>query len=59
MRMGRVMGLAAFAMLAAGMLAACEEEGPAEKAGKAMDNAVEKTGEAMRDAGREIERKAD
>ncbi|MEZ5934428.1 MAG: hypothetical protein R3F54_21290 [Alphaproteobacteria bacterium] len=43
------------AMLAVGSfalaLAACEEQGPAEQAGEAVDNAVEQAGEAVEDAG--------
>lgn len=37
--------------LTVGWLAACEEEGPAERAGEQMDNAVEEAGEAIEDAG--------
>jgi hypothetical protein len=32
-------------------LAACEEEGPAEQTGEAMDDAAEDAGEAVEDAG--------
>ena len=32
-------------------LAACEREGPAEKAGRSMDRAVEKAGEQIEKAG--------
>ncbi|WP_026188026.1 hypothetical protein [Methyloversatilis universalis] len=38
--------IAAFALT----LAACEREGPAERAGKAVDNAVSKAGETLDDA---------
>jgi hypothetical protein len=31
-------------------LAACEKEGPAEKAGRSVDRAAEKVGDAVRDA---------
>lgn len=31
-------------------LAACEQEGPAERAGKALDNAVENAGDKAKDA---------
>ena len=31
-------------------LAACEREGPAEKAGRSVDRAVNKAGDAVRDA---------
>ena len=36
-------------------LAACEEEGPAEKAGKELDKAAEEVGEALKDAGEAME----
>ena len=32
-------------------LAACEKEGPAERAGKALDNAVESAGDKIENAG--------
>jgi predicted small secreted protein len=32
-------------------LAACEQEGPAERAGKTLDNAVEQAGEKIENAG--------
>lgn len=35
-------------------LSACEQPGPAEKAGEKLDNAVEKTGEQLEDAGDSI-----
>jgi hypothetical protein len=37
------------------MLSACQKEGPAEKAGKAVDNAVDKTGQQLEKAGDEIQ----
>lgn len=37
------------------MLSACEKEGPAEKAGKAVDNAVDKTGQQIEKAGDKIQ----
>lgn len=44
-----------FAVLALGLfaitLSACEEQGPAEEAGEAIDNTAEEAGEAMEDAG--------
>lgn len=44
-----------FAMLIvglfAGALVACEEQGPAEQAGEAVDNATEEAGEALEEAG--------
>lgn len=37
-------------------LSACQkEEGPAERAGKVIDNAVEKTGEKIEEAGKKIQ----
>lgn len=35
-------------------LSACEQQGPAEKAGEKIDNAVEKAGEQMEKAGDSI-----
>lgn len=35
-------------------LAACERKGPAEKAGAAVDRAVDKTGQAMEKAGENV-----
>ena len=41
-------------------LAACQkEEGPAERAGKAMDNAVQKAGDQIEKAGEKIQDAAD
>ena len=37
--------------LFAGGLVACEEQGPAEEAGEAVDNAVDDAGDAVEDAG--------
>ena len=36
-------------------LTACEQEGPAEKAGKKIDQTVEDAGDALEDAGDKIE----
>lgn len=36
-------------------LAGCEKEGPAERAGKAVDNAVKKTGEKIEQAGEKVQ----
>ena len=58
MRKNRAIALALVAALAGGALAGCDD-GPAEEAGEKIDNAVEKTGDAVGDAGREIQRKAD
>ncbi|APV48939.1 hypothetical protein BWI17_04120 [Betaproteobacteria bacterium GR16-43] len=38
----------------AATLAACQKEGPMEKAGKKVDNAVEKAGEKIEKAGDKI-----
>lgn len=51
-----------FMILAAGFtlgLAGCEKEGPAEKAGKEIDQAVEDVGEAIEEAGDEIRDETD
>ena len=48
------------ALLGAGLaLAGCEEEGPAERAGKSLDNAAEQAGESIERAGENIQEKAD
>lgn len=36
-------------------LAACEKEGPMERAGKAVDNAGEKVGEKIENAGEKVQ----
>lgn len=36
-------------------VAACEQEGPAEEAGEAVDEAVEETGEGLEEAGEAVE----
>lgn len=36
-------------------VAGCEEEGPAERAGETVDEAIEDAGEAMEDAGDKVE----
>ncbi len=41
--------------LMAGLSACQKEEGPAERAGKAMDNAVENAGEKIEKAGEKIQ----
>ena len=41
--------------LFAGMLVACEEQGPAEQAGEAVDNAAEQAGEILEQAGEAAE----
>jgi hypothetical protein len=58
--MRRGWGRAALAaLLAGGVLAACDNDGPAERAGEKIDDAARNVGEGLRDAGREIQRKAD
>jgi len=43
--------LTVFAIIAfAATLAACQKEGPMERAGKKVDNAVEKTGDKIQEA---------
>jgi hypothetical protein len=37
--------------LAMGLIAACHEEGPAERAGRQIDEAAQQAGEAMKEAG--------
>lgn len=49
--MNRTRTLTTAALVALALtLAACEREGPAERAGKAVDNAVSKAGETLDDA---------
>jgi hypothetical protein len=50
----RMGGAIAAAALIAG-LAACEKEGPAERAGKEIDKTVEKAGRQIEKAGQKIE----
>lgn len=40
-------------------LIACEQEGPAEKAGEKIDNAVDKAKEKVEEAGDKVEEKTD
>jgi len=40
-------------------ISACEDEGPAEKAGEQVDEAIEETGDTMEEAGGELEEAAD
>jgi outer membrane murein-binding lipoprotein Lpp len=46
------------AMLLGLVLAGCQKPGPAEQAGKAVDNAAAKVGEQMEKAGNAIEKAA-
>lgn len=45
--------------LSVGMLAGCQDQGPAEEAGENIDEAVEKAGDEMEEAADEIEDKVD
>ena len=47
-------GIALIAVTLLVTLSACEQKGPAEKAGEKLDNAVEKAGEQMEKAGDSI-----
>jgi hypothetical protein len=52
MSIGKRLAIAAMASALATVLAGCpQKEGPAEKAGKAVDNAVDKAGRQMEKAG--------
>lgn len=55
-KMGMVMMLG---MMAFGVVACDNDDGPAEKAGESVDNAVDDAGQAMEDAGNDIQDKAD
>ena len=57
--MRKLQAMALIVALAGGALAGCDEDGPAEQAGESIDRSIEKAGDALGDAGREIERKAD
>ncbi len=49
-----------FGTLLLGMvLAACEEEGPAEQLGSKIDEAVEEAGDKVKEAADELEKKTD
>jgi hypothetical protein len=50
----RLSGLIAATLLLL-MLGGCREEGPAERAGQQVDEAMEKTGEALDDLGEEVD----
>lgn len=51
----KVPALLVMAVLVAGLSACKKEEGPAERAGKAVDNAVQKAGEKIEQAGEKIQ----
>ncbi|GHB19282.1 hypothetical protein [Salinicola rhizosphaerae] len=46
-------------MMAFGIAACDNDDGPAEKAGESVDNAVDDAGQAMEDAGDDIQDKAE
>jgi hypothetical protein len=46
--------MAALAAAAVFTLPGCEKEGPAERAGKQVDNAVDEAGDAVEDAGDKV-----
>lgn len=48
----------AISLLAVG-LAGCQKEGPAEKAGKEIDNATATAGEKMKEVGQDIHKSAE
>jgi hypothetical protein len=50
---------AVFVMSLAFGLGACEKDGPAERAGENIDNAVEEAGDKLEHAGDEVENKTD
>jgi predicted small secreted protein len=50
----KTLGLAAIVAAFSLTLAACEQEGPAERAGKAVDNAVDTAGDKIEDAGDKV-----
>lgn len=53
--MGNGFSVLAAVILIAGLSACQKEEGPAERAGKAVDNAVQKAGEKVEKAGEKIQ----
>ena len=55
MRRMRWMGLVLAAAVAMGAATACSEEGPAEKAGKALDEAMEEVDEAEEELEKALE----
>lgn len=57
--MAKYLTTLATALFLAGALAACDEDGPAEEAGEAIDDAAEEAGEAAEDAADEVEDSTD
>lgn len=54
MKMNSGVAAAIFLSFAVAGLAACEEKGPAQRAGEAIDNAAEKAGEKIEETGDRI-----
>ena len=54
-----ILTMLALSAAIAGLAACQKEEGPAERAGKAMDNAVKNAGEQIEKAGEKIQDAAD
>lgn len=59
MKFPRNVMIAAAASALALFLAGCQKEGAGEKAGKAVDQAVEKAGQQMEKAGKAVDKAAD
>lgn len=55
MKFGKVVSATVATGFLVAMLAACQKEGPAERAGKEIDKSVEKTGQQIEKAGDKIE----
>lgn len=55
----KYLGTLAAALFLAGSLAACDENGTAEEAGEAIDDAAEEAGDAAEDAADEVEESTD
>lgn len=47
------------ALLSTGMIGCQKEEGPAEKMGQSIDKSMDKTGEAVEEAGDKVEKATD
>lgn len=55
----RKLGLALLMALMLGGVVACEDKGPAEKAGENIDNAVDDAGDSVEDMGDDIQDSAE
>ncbi|MGK2740882.1 hypothetical protein ACSHT0_08290 [Tepidicaulis sp. LMO-SS28] len=51
----KILATIAAILFAGGLVAACEEQGPAEQAGEQIDEGVEEMGDGMEDAGDEMD----